>query len=151
MRLRIKSHKCYIQVHTLVTHSINTPYHNTPYQHALSTHFINTLPYQPTFSPSHPSTQPTPPYTYRPLNPHSLPTGYSLEEKPSEICNSYDKYMVTQQTRYTRSLLDSKVCLIGSGTQFIDNCRSVAWTLRKYVEAIMAGNVMSRLMQCCVW
>ena len=139
--------------HILSTHPLNISYQytlsthpiNTPCQYTLSTHPINT-PYQGTLS-THPINTPYRPpltnlITLNPLSPLTTPipsTGYSLEEKPSEICNSFSKYMTTQQSKYTRTLLDSKVCLIGSGTQFIDTCRSIAWTLRKYVEAIMAG------------
>ena len=34
------------------------------------------------------------------------------------------------------------MCLIGTAVQLVDSCRSVAWTVRKYTEAVAAGCVV---------
>jgi len=66
--------------------------------------------------------------------------GYSLEF--DDLCSMFVKSTMPQQARYTRSLLESKVCLIGTAVQLVDTCRSVAWTVRKYTEAVAAGCVV---------
>ena len=66
--------------------------------------------------------------------------GYSLEY--DDLCSMFGKSTMPQQSRYTRSLLESKVCLIGTAVQLVDVCRQVAWTVRKYAETIGAGCVV---------
>jgi hypothetical protein len=66
--------------------------------------------------------------------------GYSLEY--DDLCSMFVKSTMPQQSRYTRSLLESKICLIGTALQLVDVCRPVAWTVRKYAEAVAGGCVV---------
>lgn len=66
--------------------------------------------------------------------------GYSLEY--DDLCSTFGKNTMPQQHRYTHSLLESKICLIGTAVQLVDVCRQVAWTVRKYAEAIAGGCVV---------
>jgi hypothetical protein len=54
----------------------------------------------------------------------------------------YPKHSFAQQKRYVNSLLQSRVCLVGTACQLIDSCPKVAWTVRKYIEVAAAGCVM---------
>ena len=66
--------------------------------------------------------------------------GYSLEY--DDLCSTFAQSTMPQQTRFTRSLMESKVCLIGTALQLVDTCRPVAWTVRKYAEVVGAGCVL---------
>ena len=66
--------------------------------------------------------------------------GYSLEY--DDLCSTFAQSTMPQQIRFTRSLLESKVCLIGTALQLVDTCRPVAWTVRKYAEVVGAGCVL---------
>ena len=66
--------------------------------------------------------------------------GYSLEY--DDLCSTFAQSTMPQQVRFTRSLLESKVCLIGTAVQLVDTCRPVAWTVRKYAEVVGAGCVL---------
>jgi hypothetical protein len=66
--------------------------------------------------------------------------GYSLEH--DDLCQFYAKNILSQQSRYVVSMLDSKICFVGTAQQKIDVCKEVGWTVRKYTEAMAAGCVV---------
>ena len=66
----------------------------------------------------------------------------SWDESLLELCKYFPKNTRAQQRRYMDSLAHSRVCLIGTASQLVDNCPVVAWSIRKYYEAMAAGCVV---------
>ena len=66
--------------------------------------------------------------------------GYSLQY--DDLCDKFVNVTLPQQANYTRSMLESKVCLVGTAVQLVDACPAVAWTVRKYAEALLGGCVV---------
>ena len=70
-------------------------------------------------------------------NPQQLDHDLTLSTKPLKLKTSHQT--MPQQLRYTRSMLEAKICLIGTAQQLLDVCRPVAWSVRKFAEAIASG------------
>jgi len=70
--------------------------------------------------------------------------GYAMSWDISylELCKYYPNHALKQQSDYIQALAQSRICLVGSGAQHVDNCKPIAWTLRKYFEAMAVGCVM---------
>lgn len=61
------------------------------------------------------------------------------QEPLQKACKHFPQHARMLHRRYIESLFQSRVCLIGTAVQLVDNCREVGWTIRKYFEAMAAG------------